>query len=132
MLFDLCPMTCVVAFSAANPVLLDELLSSRLVENRPDWPQQAAELAAELDACDGAEAKMDVLRRFRHAHAFRLAVQDLAGKWTVEAVSDQLSALADTILAAALEHAMKSTMPSVRARKSTKVPNLPAFDSHAS
>ncbi|MDK8117669.1 hypothetical protein QP705_10885, partial [Limosilactobacillus reuteri] len=42
------------------------------------------------------------LRRFQHAQVFRLAVQDLAGLWTVESLSDQLSALADTILAAAL------------------------------
>ncbi|PKU17424.1 bifunctional glutamine synthetase adenylyltransferase/deadenyltransferase, partial [Neisseria meningitidis] len=48
------------------------------------------------------EAQMDTLRRFQHAQVFRLAVQDLAGLWTVESLSDQLSALADTILAAAL------------------------------
>ena len=45
---------------------------------------------------------MDVLRHFQHAQVFRLAVQDLAGLWTVEALSDELSALADTILAAAI------------------------------
>lgn len=90
-----------------HPALLDELLSAQLAHTRPDWPQQAAALAAELEACDGTEAKTDTLRRFRHAHVFRLAVQDLAGLWSVEALSDQLSALADIILAAALEHAWR-------------------------
>ncbi|MGF6146988.1 Glutamate-ammonia-ligase adenylyltransferase [Kingella potus] len=90
-----------------HPALLDEMLSDQLTETRPDWPQQAALLAAELEACDGTEAKTDTLRRFRHAHVFRLAVQDLAGKWTVESLSDQLSALADIILDAALTHAWR-------------------------
>ena len=90
-----------------HPALLDELLSAQLAQTHPDWPQLAAALAAELEACDGTEAKTDTLRRFRHVQVFRLAVQDLAGLWSVETLSDQLSALADIILAAALEHAWR-------------------------
>ena len=94
----------IAAYLQQHPILLDELLSAQLTDNRPDWPQQQAELAAALAACDDAEAKMDTLRHFHHAHTFRLAVQDLSGRWTVEAVSDQLSHLADTILNQTLQH----------------------------
>ena len=97
----------IAGYLQQHPALLDELLGAQLTESCPDWPQLRCELAAELDACEDAEAKMDALRRFRHAQVFRLAVQDLAGKWTVEALSDQLSELADTILGLTLEHAWR-------------------------
>ena len=45
---------------------------------------------------------------FQHAQTFRLAVQDLAGLWTIEALSDQLSALADLLLQQALNHVWQS------------------------
>ena len=41
---------------------------------------------------------MDALRHYQHSQVFRLAVQDLDGLWTVEAISDELSALADCVL----------------------------------
>ena len=86
-----------------HPILLDELLSAQLMDTGCNWPKLAAELSDGLRNTTGdTEAQMDILRRFQHAQVFRLAVQDLAGLWTVEALSDQLSALADTILAAAL------------------------------
>ena len=94
----------IAAYLQQHPILLDELLSAQLTDNRLDWPQQQTELAAALAACDDAEAKMDTLRHFHHAHTFRLAVQDLSGRWTVEAVSDQLSHLADIILNQTLQH----------------------------
>ncbi|WP_107879755.1 bifunctional [glutamate--ammonia ligase]-adenylyl-L-tyrosine phosphorylase/[glutamate--ammonia-ligase] adenylyltransferase [Neisseria animaloris] len=93
----------VSGYLTKHPILLDELLSAQLMDTGNDWPKLAAELSDGLsNAADDTEAQMDVLRRFQHAQVFRLAVQDLAGLWTVEALSDQLSALADTILAAAL------------------------------
>ena len=84
-----------------HPVLLDELLSAQLMEH-PNWPQFIGALSGSLQAAGDPEAKMDVLRRFKHAQTFRLAVQDLAGRWTLEALSDQLSYLADILL----EHTM--------------------------
>lgn len=48
---------------------------------------------------------MDTLRHFQHAQQFRLVAQDLAGMWPLEALSDQISLLADTVLAATLKHA---------------------------
>ena len=80
-----------------HPVLLDELLSAQLMEH-PNWPQFIGALSGSLQAAGDPEAKMDVLRRFKHAQTFRLAVQDLAGRWPLEALSDQLSYLADILL----------------------------------
>ena len=68
----------------------------------PNWPQFIGALSGSLQTAGDPEAKMDVLRRFKHAQTFRLAVQDLAGRWPLEALSDQLSYLADILL----EHTM--------------------------
>ena len=93
----------VAAYLSKYPILLDELISAQLLDTTFDWQALAVALSDDLKACGGdTEAQMDTLRRFQHAQVFRLAVQDLAGLWTVESLSDQLSALADTILAAAL------------------------------
>lgn len=91
-----------------HPILLDELLSDQLME-RIDWLAEREELANRLNAClDDTEAKMDTLRHFQHTQIFRLVVQDLAGKWTVEALSDELSLLADTVLHFTVLHAWQS------------------------
>ncbi|UOO81658.1 bifunctional [glutamate--ammonia ligase]-adenylyl-L-tyrosine phosphorylase/[glutamate--ammonia-ligase] adenylyltransferase [Uruburuella testudinis] len=93
----------VASYLMQHPILLDELLSAQLMETDHDWAKLAAELSDGLNNTKGdTEAQMDILRHFQHSQVFRLAVQDLAGLWTVEALSDQLSALADTILAAAI------------------------------
>nr|WP_199066149.1 bifunctional [glutamate--ammonia ligase]-adenylyl-L-tyrosine phosphorylase/[glutamate--ammonia-ligase] adenylyltransferase [Chromobacterium sp. ASV5] len=89
-----------------HPILLDELLDVRVLYAAPDWPQLAAQLEAQLCEAEGdVEAKMDALRHFQHAQTFRLVAQDLAGMWTLEALSDQLSLLADAVLAASVRHA---------------------------
>lgn len=91
-----------------HPILLDELLSAQLMK-RLDWDTLFVELSDSLKACgEDTEAKMDVLRRFKHAQTFRLAVQDLAGKWSVEKLSDELSYLADMVLRETLQHAWQS------------------------
>ena len=90
-----------------HPILLDELLSAQLMQPL-DWAALENELSGCLNAQDDTESKMDTLRRFQHAQTFRLLVQDLAGKWTVEALSDELSLLADIILRQTLHHAWHS------------------------
>lgn len=90
-----------------HPVLLDELLSAQLMQPL-DWAALESELSGSLNAQDDTESKMDTLRRFQHAQTFRLLVQDLAGQWTVEALSDELSRLADIILRQTLHHAWHS------------------------
>ena len=98
----------VSTYLTRHPILLDELLDARVLYATPDWPALAAQLEQQMQQSDGdIEAKMDTLRHFQHAQAFRLVAQDIAGMWTVEALSDQLSMLADTVLDATLHHAWR-------------------------
>lgn len=86
-----------------QPQLLDELISPQHLMSEPDWAQLAVQLKAELDACDGdTEAQMDHMRRFKQVRTLRLLAQDVAGRLTLEALSDHLSYLADTLLAETL------------------------------
>jgi glutamate-ammonia-ligase adenylyltransferase len=87
-----------------HPILLDELLDFRLLEELPDWPKLGKILRQELnDLGDDTEAKMDCLRHFQHAQIFRLVNQDLGGLLVLETVSDHLSDLADLMLTVTLE-----------------------------
>jgi len=95
-----------------HPVVLDELLDGQLLapfESRL-WAEELREqLAAttlpgrtgsgtgEPNAPD-VERQMDAMREAHHAAVFRLLAQDLEGKLSVEALGDQLSALADQVL----------------------------------
>ena len=83
-----------------QPQLLDELIAPQSLMQLPDWVQLAAQLHTELDTHAGdTEAQMDALRRFKQVQTLRLLAQDVAGRLTVEALSDHLSWLADTLLA---------------------------------
>jgi len=88
-----------------HPLLLDELLDSRVLLALPDWSAWSTELELALRAHAGdAERQMDALRHFQQAQVFRLLAQDLNGLLSVERLADHLSALADIVLAATLEH----------------------------
>ncbi len=96
----------VSSYLTRHPILLDELLDARELYAEPDWPALAAQLEQQMAECGSdVEAKMDTLRHVQHAQQFRLVAQDLAGMWPLEALSDQLSQLADMILDATLRHA---------------------------
>ncbi|HEX9277795.1 MAG TPA: bifunctional [glutamate--ammonia ligase]-adenylyl-L-tyrosine phosphorylase/[glutamate--ammonia-ligase] adenylyltransferase [Casimicrobiaceae bacterium] len=87
-----------------HPLLLDELLDSRVLLAEPDWDAWRRELDLQLRAHAGdPERQMDALRHFQHAQTFRLLAQDLNGLLTVERLADHLSALADIVLAGTLE-----------------------------
>ncbi len=91
------------AYLTRHPLLLDELLDARTLFAELDWDAWRAELARLLhEHPDDAEHQMDALRHFQHAQAFRLLVQDLGGRLTVERLADHLSALADIVLEGAL------------------------------
>lgn len=82
-----------------QPQLLDELIAPQHLMSTPDWTQLAALLHEELDAHPGdTEAQMDALRRFKQVQTLHLLAQDVAGRLTLEALSDHLSYLADTLL----------------------------------
>ncbi|MCW5638466.1 MAG: bifunctional [glutamate--ammonia ligase]-adenylyl-L-tyrosine phosphorylase/[glutamate--ammonia-ligase] adenylyltransferase, partial [Rubrivivax sp.] len=86
-------------FLTRHPILLDEMLDARSLDNAPDWKAFRASLAEELEALEpDMERQMDVMRERHHAQVFRLLTQDLAGLLTVEKLADHLSELADIVL----------------------------------
>jgi len=85
-----------------HPILLDELLDERIASQVPgqdfvsDW---VAELESDLLHADGdGERLMNLMRDAHHAQVFRLLLADVNGLLQVEALADQLSALADATL----------------------------------
>lgn len=85
-----------------HPVVLDELLDGELLESQDyaSWSEQLRERveAATQDGSPDVERQMDLVREAHHAQVFRLMVQDLEGRLTVERLSDHLSELADRVL----------------------------------
>lgn len=87
-----------------HPILLDELLDSRLYELATDWTGFREELQQQLlDSAGDTEREMDLLREAHHVQVFRLLAQDLAGLHSVERISDHLSQLADIMLQVTLD-----------------------------
>jgi len=87
-----------------HPGVIDELASQQLLAERFDAQQFEADLEdrrASLHRTgeDDEEALLNLLRRAHHAEVFRTLARDLEGVLTVEQVADDLSALADTMLA---------------------------------
>jgi glutamate-ammonia-ligase adenylyltransferase len=86
-----------------HPILLDELLDSRVLFAEPDWNAWRRELTVALAShASDVERQMDSLRHFQHTQTFRLLAQDLNGLLSVERLADHLSALADIVLNATL------------------------------
>lgn len=82
-----------------HPILLDELLDSRLLEVATDWPAFRSDLERRLADADGdTEREMDLLREVHHAQIFRLLAQDLAGLHSIERISDHLTELAEIMV----------------------------------
>lgn len=93
-----------------HPILLDELLNNKLLQQLPNWEENAQTLSHQLLAYQkDIEEQMDSLRDFKHTQIFRLAVQDLAGLFTIEKISDHLSDLADICLNAAIPCVWQTT-----------------------
>ncbi|RJX33447.1 MAG: bifunctional [glutamate--ammonia ligase]-adenylyl-L-tyrosine phosphorylase/[glutamate--ammonia-ligase] adenylyltransferase [Oxalobacter sp.] len=91
-------------FLAQHPILLDELLNDLLLKTIPDWQDVAHDLRQQLASLHGdTERQMDLLREVHHAHLFHLLAHDLQGGLTMEHLADHLSALADMIVATALQ-----------------------------
>jgi len=86
-----------------HPGVIDELADERTMAERFDARALTVELEDRHEAWHrSGEADegmlLDTLRRAHHAEVFRTLVRDVEGRITVEAVADELSALADTIV----------------------------------
>ena len=87
-----------------HPGVIDELADERLLTGRFDPGEFTRELeerhaAWERSGQADEESLLDTLRRAHHAEVFRTLVRDVEGHITVEQVADDLSALADAVLA---------------------------------
>ena len=89
---------------AAHPLLLDELIGERMLEQLPDRAELAADLAQRMAGAgqDDEEQLLERLRHFQRAALFRLAVADLLACLPVMQVSDRLTDLAELIVECAL------------------------------
>lgn len=87
-----------------HPILLDELLDTTTLHQQPDWNSFAEESEQQLNLhADDTERQLETLREMHHAQLFRLLMQDLEGMLTVEQLADQLSQLADIMVAATVK-----------------------------
>ncbi|MGZ5086396.1 MAG: bifunctional [glutamate--ammonia ligase]-adenylyl-L-tyrosine phosphorylase/[glutamate--ammonia-ligase] adenylyltransferase [Usitatibacter sp.] len=94
---------------ARHPILLDELTRGPSSFTVTDWKAERETLSKETERLAGdVERIMDHLRHFKQRHVLRLTVADVEGELGVMALSDELSALADTILGVTLEEAAVS------------------------
>ncbi len=97
---------------ARHPILLDELTRTTASFKATDWKAERATLAKECAALShDVERLLDHLRHFKQRHMLRFTIADLEGDLPVMALSDELSALADTILDVTLELAAGETAP---------------------
>jgi glutamate-ammonia-ligase adenylyltransferase len=92
-----------------NPILLDELTRSAASFTATDWNAERASLAAEIERLGGdVERILDHLRHYKQRQMLRFTIADIEGELPVMALSDELSALADTILDVTLAAAAAS------------------------
>lgn len=104
-LADLCAKSQFLADQiAAHPLLLDELIDERLVDEAPSREQFASDLKARREAmsADDPERQVELLRQFQRAAIFRVAVADLIGGLPLMKVSDRLTDIAELIVNEAL------------------------------
>jgi len=99
-----------VRYLMLHPGVIDELADERTMIERFEPAALTAELEDRHEAWKRSGeadegALLDTLRRAHHAEIFRTLVRDVEGRITVEAVADELSALADTILERSLDWA---------------------------
>ena len=89
-----------------HPGVIDELADPSMLDERFDPVLFQRNIEARLSALqaghgDDDESLLNVLRRAHHAELFLTLARDLEGRLSVEQVADDLSALADTVVAIA-------------------------------
>ncbi|HEY5622892.1 MAG TPA: bifunctional [glutamate--ammonia ligase]-adenylyl-L-tyrosine phosphorylase/[glutamate--ammonia-ligase] adenylyltransferase, partial [Gammaproteobacteria bacterium] len=98
-----------VRLISAYPLLLDELLDSRILDTPPtrdELESSLARITAQFDASD-VEASLEAMRQFQRTAIFRIAVADRFGQLPIMKVSDRLTDTAEIILEFALETASR-------------------------
>lgn len=99
----------IAQYVSAHPILLDELLNKQTLFKRLDAAQLKIELTRHMQQLAGdVEAQMDAMRHFKHANVLKIAAQDLMTALPLEAISDDLSALAEVILQVSVQTVWKN------------------------
>ena len=102
-LIELCAQSQMIAKQVArHPILLDELLDQKSLNNPPPFEQYPTELRQFLLRLpqDDEEQFIDGLRQFKQATLLRIAAADILGVLPVMKVSDHLTFLAEAIIEA--------------------------------
>ena len=87
-----------------HPGVIDELASNSFLHERFSAADFEGDLerrrtSLQITGEDGDEALLNLLRRAHHAEVFRTLARDVEGKLSVEQVADDLSLLAESVLA---------------------------------
>ncbi|MEO7774745.1 MAG: bifunctional [glutamate--ammonia ligase]-adenylyl-L-tyrosine phosphorylase/[glutamate--ammonia-ligase] adenylyltransferase [Steroidobacteraceae bacterium] len=97
---------------ARHPLLLDELLDERVLEQLPDRAGLARDLQLRIEALasreeqDDTERYVETLCHFKQAALFHIAVADLGGRLPLMRVSDRLTEVAELILEQSMSFAL--------------------------
>ena len=112
------------------PLLLDSLIEWQSLMAPPDFADLARQMHTELDACllpsgqPDVEQQMNLMRDTQRQISFQLLAQDLAGVLSVEALADQLSALADMLLAETIQRVWPLVQPKGQPLDALKPPRF--------
>jgi glutamate-ammonia-ligase adenylyltransferase len=98
----------IASWIAQHPILLDELLNPTLYElPTPEALQDELRQRLAHIPEDDLELQMEVLREFRHGHVLRVAATDIGPGLVPEQTGKALAAVAESMVTAALELAMR-------------------------
>ena len=109
-LVDLCSRSEWIANTIAeHPMLLDELLDLRQLQEVMSKPALAADISRQLNDVheDNVERMLDVLRECKLVHDLRVAIADLGVDYPIMKVSDRLVDFAEVMLNQVLEMSMR-------------------------
>ncbi len=109
-LLDLADQSAMIARQIAeHPILLDELLDARILDEPPTKLELERMFADELAAAqaDDAESALEAVRRFQQAATFRIAIADRLSSLPLMKVSDRLTETAELIVRFSFEMAWK-------------------------
>lgn len=95
----------IAEYLTRHPILLDELLDPRTLYAPLDKAGLARELIEQLGhvSADDLEGQMERLRQFKQANVLRVAAADVTGVLPLMQVSDQLTWIAEVVLAQVAE-----------------------------
>lgn len=101
----------IVHYIARFPILLDELLDPRSLYSPLTRHELSEQLAHKLGLIDRSDQEqlMVSLRQFKQAQVLRVAATDIMGITPVMVVSDQLSFIAEAVVAATLRESWRLT-----------------------